>query len=149
MSGLSVMQGSVPLPANGHASTSTTGPIANGIYQPPPLRAEHLPPFQRTDINGLKQELHDVLGDRGLPYWKALNGYLLGQLGRDELVAMVHRWLKGPQGTSTLTCLVVKSRADHQWNCTTDYCRLCCTMPLRRPSRLNHPPCLICENVVD
>jgi len=141
------MQGSVPLPANGHASTSTTGPITNGTYQPPPIRAEHLPPFQRTDINGLKQELHDVLGDRGLPYWKALNGYLLGQLGRDELVAMVHRWLKGPHGASILVWSNLELTI--QWNCTTDYCRLCCTMPLRRPSRHNHPPCLICVNVVD
>jgi transcriptional coactivator HFI1/ADA1 len=95
------MQASVPPPANGHASTSTNPSVANGNHQTPTIRAEHLPPFQRTDINALKQELHDVLGDRGLPYWRALNGYLLGQIARDELVSMVTRWLKGPQGMST------------------------------------------------
>jgi len=94
------MQASVPPPANGHASTSTNASVANGTYQAPTIRAEHLPPFQRTDINALKQELHDVLGDRGLPYWRALNGYLLGQIARDEIVSIVNRWLKGPQGLS-------------------------------------------------
>lgn len=52
-------------------------------------------PFQRIDTHQIKQQLYDALGEAGLPYWKALNGYLLGQVGRDELVALVRGWLKG------------------------------------------------------
>ncbi|ORY31420.1 transcriptional regulator of RNA polII, SAGA, subunit-domain-containing protein [Naematelia encephala] len=52
-------------------------------------------PFERMDVHLIKQELHDVLGRDGLPYWKALNGYLLGQVSRDELNYMVQTWLKG------------------------------------------------------
>lgn len=49
----------------------------------------------RVDIHAIKQELHDVLGEAGLPYWKSLNAYLVGQLGRAELEDMVRGWLKG------------------------------------------------------
>ena len=63
-------------------------------YHPFP-RPQPLPAFRRVDIHAVKQELHDVLGEDGLPYWKALNGYLLGQVGRDELEIMVKGWLKG------------------------------------------------------
>ncbi|OXG33463.1 transcriptional coactivator HFI1/ADA1 [Cryptococcus neoformans Bt120] len=49
----------------------------------------------RIDIHAIKQELHDVLGEAGLPYWKSLNAYLVGQLGRGELEEMVRGWLKG------------------------------------------------------
>jgi transcriptional coactivator HFI1/ADA1 len=90
------MQASAPPPANAHASSST-GHLG-APYHPTLQRVEPLPSFQRVDINAIKQELHDVLGDRGLPYWKALNGYLLGQIGRDEMISMVTRWLKGSQG---------------------------------------------------
>lgn len=51
--------------------------------------------IQRVDIHAIKQELHDALGEDGLPYWKALNGYLLGQLRREELGVMVTGWFKG------------------------------------------------------
>lgn len=46
-----------------------------------------------------------MLGDNGLPYWKALNGFLLAQLRRDELTSMVGKWLKGPHRKSRF-CLV-------------------------------------------
>ncbi|WVR06236.1 hypothetical protein IAU60_003266 [Kwoniella sp. DSM 27419] len=52
-------------------------------------------PFERMDTHAIKQELHDALGEDGLPYWKALNGYLLGQIGRGELEVMVKSWFKG------------------------------------------------------
>jgi hypothetical protein len=129
------MQASVPPPANGHASTSSNLSAVNGTYQTPTIRAEHLPPFQRTDINALKQELHDVLGDRGLPYWRALNGYLLGQIGRDELVSMVNRWLKGPQGMSHYGKGV---QADGQSNCIIDYYKLYYIMPQHLLFLLSH-----------
>ncbi|KAL1407653.1 hypothetical protein Q8F55_007086 [Vanrija albida] len=67
-----------PAPTPANAPTSTT-----------------LPPFHRIDTHQIKQQLHDALGEAGLPYWKALNGYLLGQVGRDELTALVRGWLKG------------------------------------------------------
>ncbi|KIR54360.1 transcriptional coactivator HFI1/ADA1 [Cryptococcus gattii Ru294] len=50
--------------------------------------------LMRIDIHAIKQELHDVLGEAGLPYWKSLNAYLVGQLGRGELEEMVRGWLK-------------------------------------------------------
>ncbi|WVF69321.1 hypothetical protein IAT40_004097 [Kwoniella sp. CBS 6097] len=63
---------------------------------PPPAPARPRPiPFERMDTHAIKQELHDVLGEDGLPYWKALNGYLLGQIARDELESMVRSWFKG------------------------------------------------------
>ncbi|WVW84512.1 hypothetical protein I302_106546 [Kwoniella bestiolae CBS 10118] len=52
-------------------------------------------PFERIDTHSIKQQLHDVLGEDGLPYWKALNGYLLGQLAKSELEGMVRGWFKG------------------------------------------------------
>ncbi|KAK8858465.1 hypothetical protein IAR55_002692 [Kwoniella newhampshirensis] len=57
--------------------------------RPPPL------PFSRSDTHSIKQELHDALGENGLPYWKAMNGYLLAQIGKGELEGMVKGWLKG------------------------------------------------------
>ncbi|WVQ96821.1 hypothetical protein IAU59_003928 [Kwoniella sp. CBS 9459] len=63
---------------------------------PPPAPARPRPiPFERMDTHAIKQELHDALGEDGLPYWKALNGYLLGQIARDELESMVRSWFKG------------------------------------------------------
>jgi hypothetical protein len=53
----------------------------------------------RVDLGAIKQDLHDALGENGLPYWKALNGYLLGQIGKSEMESMVKGWLKG-KGTS-------------------------------------------------
>lgn len=64
------------------------------------MQPAELPPYERVDIEAIKQELHVLLGDNGLPYWKALNGFLLGQLRRDELVSMVRKWLKGPHRMS-------------------------------------------------
>jgi transcriptional coactivator HFI1/ADA1 len=49
----------------------------------------------RVDLGTIKKELHDALGENGLPYWKALNGYLLGQIGKSEMESMVKGWLKG------------------------------------------------------
>ncbi|WVO15895.1 hypothetical protein L204_103560 [Cryptococcus depauperatus] len=49
------------------------------------------------DIHVIKQELHDALGEEGLPYWKAMNAYLVGQLGRGELESMVRGCLKSGQ----------------------------------------------------
>lgn len=73
-------------------------PLAASVPLPstPASPAPNLPiPFQRIDTHQIKQQLYDALGEAGLPYWKALNGYLLGQVGRDELVALVRGWLKG------------------------------------------------------
>ena len=76
-------------------STSTnTQSTLPASYHPNP-RPRPLPPFHRVDVNAIKQDLHDALGEDGLPYWKALNGYLLGQVGKDELSFMVKGWLKG------------------------------------------------------
>ncbi|RXK41652.1 hypothetical protein M231_01152 [Tremella mesenterica] len=85
------------LKKNGEPSTSSQ-----------PLRtipSESLPPsildpiqtdyFETLDPALIKQELHDVLGVNGLPYWKAMNGYLLGQLGRAEVLDMIRDFLKG------------------------------------------------------
>lgn len=55
-------------------------------------------PMSRVDVGSIKQELHDELGENGLPYWKALNGYLMAQIGRSEMEGMVRGWLKGPKG---------------------------------------------------
>jgi transcriptional coactivator HFI1/ADA1 len=49
----------------------------------------------RADIHTIKQELHDELGENGLAYWKALHGYLMGQVGRNEMESLVRTWLKG------------------------------------------------------
>lgn len=67
----------------------------------------------RVDIHAIKQELHDVLGEAGLPYWKSLNAYLVGQLGRAELEDMVRGWLKGDHCASPISYnLLVIFRAD-------------------------------------
>ncbi|TXT13060.1 hypothetical protein VHUM_01461 [Vanrija humicola] len=80
-------------PASYHPGPRPTpAPSANG---PGTAAAPSLPPFHRIDTHQIKQQLHDALGEAGLPYWKALNGYLLGQVGRDELTALVRGWLKG------------------------------------------------------
>ncbi|KAK4685433.1 transcriptional coactivator HFI1/ADA1, partial [Tremellales sp. Uapishka_1] len=63
-------------------------------YHPNP-RPKAAAAFQRIDTNEIKQQLHDALGADGLPYWKAMNGYLLGQVGREELENLVKGWLKG------------------------------------------------------
>lgn len=67
----------------------------------------------RIDIHAIKQELHDVLGEAGLPYWKSLNAYLVGQLGRGELEEMVRGWLKGDHCASPISySLLVIFRTD-------------------------------------
>ena len=93
----SVPLNSISAPGPDRVSTSSnTQSTLPASYHPLP-RPQPLPAFRRLDIHAVKQELHDVLGDDGLPYWKALNGYLLGQVGRDELGMMVKGWLKGKQ----------------------------------------------------
>jgi transcriptional coactivator HFI1/ADA1 len=96
---------SVP-PPHPHASTSTLPSTlpqsqSNGHHVNEDSKPAELPPYERVDIEAIKQELHDLLGENGLPYWKALNGFILGQLRRDELVSMVKKWLKGPHRKST------------------------------------------------
>ncbi|OCF31319.1 hypothetical protein I316_07105 [Kwoniella heveanensis BCC8398] len=77
-------------------SQSHLRPQASNVPPPPPAPARPRPiPFERMDTHAIKQELHDELGEDGLPYWKALNGYLLGQIGRNELESMVRSWFKG------------------------------------------------------
>lgn len=92
-----------------HSSTITTQPSAIGSLgvaaagasapaprpNPPALIPPPIPPFHRADTLHIKQKLHDALGEAGLPYWKTLNAYLLGQVGRDELANLVRGWLKG------------------------------------------------------
>lgn len=58
-------------------------------------RPQPLPPLVRVDTQAIKQELHDALGENGLAYWKAVNGYLVAQLSKRELEGMVRGWLKG------------------------------------------------------
>ena len=73
----------------------------NGSHGQPPVSIQspsHPRPPTRVDIGRVKQELHDALGEDGLPYWKALNGYLLGQIGRGEMEGLVKEWLKGDKG---------------------------------------------------
>jgi hypothetical protein len=86
--------------AHGHSHSHSYGPLPSLLSQNQgqPHRPRHLPQFQRADIHAIKQELHDVLGENGLPYWKALNGYLLGQIGREEMMSLVGGWLKGKNG---------------------------------------------------
>ncbi|WWC88810.1 uncharacterized protein L201_003723 [Kwoniella dendrophila CBS 6074] len=77
-----------------HPSSNQALPPQN--YNPDSIPKLPRPlPFERIDTHSIKQQLHDVLGEDGLPYWKALNGYLLGQLGRGELESMVRSWFKG------------------------------------------------------
>ncbi|WWD18358.1 hypothetical protein CI109_102808 [Kwoniella shandongensis] len=86
------MSTSVPSPQQASTSlhpNSLTPAMYHPQPRPPPL------PFNRADTHSIKQELHDALGENGLPYWKAMNGYLLGQIGKGELEGMVRGWLKG------------------------------------------------------
>jgi transcriptional coactivator HFI1/ADA1 len=55
-------------------------------------------PHRRIDVNEIKQQLHDALGEDGLPYWKAVGAYLIGQIAKEELANMVRGWLKGKDG---------------------------------------------------
>jgi transcriptional coactivator HFI1/ADA1 len=86
---------------NGHASSSHIPPSRLPI------------PFQRADTQAIKQELHDALGENGLAYWKALKGYLLGQLSRGELESMVRRWLKTGKGMSYLSVLLTNANSEY------------------------------------
>ncbi|WWC62418.1 uncharacterized protein I303_105014 [Kwoniella dejecticola CBS 10117] len=79
----------IPLPSSSLANEYTNGQTTSPRSALKPL------PFERIDTHSIKQQLHDVLGEDGLPYWKALNGYLQGQLGRGELEGMVKSWFKG------------------------------------------------------
>lgn len=137
-------------PPSQHASSSTPplqlnhlSPKPNGETSTPPVE---LPPYERIDLDVVKQELHDALGENGLPYWKALNGFLLGQLRRDELVGMVRRWLKGTHRKLLLRDQCWSSFLTLQFNCTTDCCWVCCTT-LPSPQYLpNRPACRISIN---
>lgn len=89
--------------SNAQASTSTNpNTVTPASYHPNP-RPKPVPPLVRVDVLGIKQELHDALGENGLAYWKALNGYLIGQVGRAELEGLVREWLKGDQSQSSHT----------------------------------------------
>lgn len=65
-----------------------------GVAPPASVAPPAVPPFERIDLHDIKQQLHDALGEQGLPYWKSLKAYLLGQVGRSELQALVRGWLK-------------------------------------------------------
>ncbi|ORX40222.1 transcriptional regulator of RNA polII, SAGA, subunit-domain-containing protein [Kockovaella imperatae] len=73
----------------------THQPEAGPSRPPPPPLPPMVEKLFATDIQLIKQELHDALGEAGLAYWKTLNGYLLGQIGKSELEVMVRGWLKG------------------------------------------------------
>ena len=108
---------SVPLP-NGHISApsvpvhrlngSANASISSSHPTHPTLSIQHANGMgsyrspTRVDLGTIKQELHDALGENGLPYWKALNGYLLGQIGKSEMESMVKGWLKGKSKSSGL-----------------------------------------------
>jgi transcriptional coactivator HFI1/ADA1 len=81
---------------NGPSTTASTSAhphqAISASYHPLP-RPKPLPPLEPVDTQAVKQELHDALGENGLPYWKAMNGYLLGQVGKGELEGMVRSWL--------------------------------------------------------
>jgi hypothetical protein len=123
-----------PNGVNGHSPNSGLSLHPSSLSRPP----------VRADIGRIKQELHDVLGEDGLPYWKALNAYLLGQISRGEMESLVRGWLKGSKGTLQPDSAPLKggspnSNAQVQSNCTTSCYCLCCTThpyrltPLRRP----------------
>ncbi|KAL7423188.1 hypothetical protein Q5752_002488 [Cryptotrichosporon argae] len=79
---------------NGHAPPPGLFPPAQPAPAPAaPTGPRRIEP-ERADVEAAKRALHDALGEAGLPYWKALNGYLVGQVGRAELVGLVHGWLK-------------------------------------------------------
>jgi hypothetical protein len=79
----------------------------NDIEHP---RASPVSSWHGRDIDNIKQELHDALGEHGLPYWKALSGYLMGQVGRSELEFMAKGWLKGRK--RRLLCVPLRNRSD-------------------------------------
>lgn len=81
-------------------TTALAGPSRPYRSPTPPSVTSYGPPsyYKHSDIDGVKQELHDALGENGLPYWRALRGYLLGQIGRGELEAMIRAWLDGRKG---------------------------------------------------
>ncbi|KAL7410953.1 transcriptional regulator of RNA polII, SAGA, subunit-domain-containing protein [Mrakia frigida] len=54
-------------------------------------------PYVRIDTLKIKQQLHDVLGENGLPYWQALVSFLTGKIGREELDGLVDGWLGGTE----------------------------------------------------
>lgn len=81
--------------ASQHASSSSN-PLGSSEIRSSPAP---LPPNHRRDINAIKQELQDVLGDQGLPYWTALGDYLEYRLRHDEFLGMVKKWL-GRDGAS-------------------------------------------------
>jgi transcriptional coactivator HFI1/ADA1 len=104
---------SVPFP-NGHIPAPTVsvhrlngsvnGSILSNHPSHPTMSIQHIQHANgmgsyrsptRVDLSTIKQDLHDALGENGLPYWKALNGYLLGQIGKSEMESMVKGWLKG------------------------------------------------------
>lgn len=80
-----------------HASTSSQPHMTTPASYHPLPRPLPLPPLVRVDTQAIKQELHDALGENGLAYWKAVNGYLVGGLSRGELESMIRGWLKGEQ----------------------------------------------------
>ena len=84
---------------NGHVEASTSSnpsSILPASYHPHPRpKPIQTDLFDRLDPFSVKQELHDALGENGLPYWKAMNAYLLGQMGRAEMAEVVKEFLKG------------------------------------------------------
>ena len=91
------------LPANFPQSNLQSSQPDAGPSRPTPKPANPMvEKLFRTDIQAIKQELHDALGEAGLAYWKTLNGYILGQVSRGELEVMVRGWLKGSKGGSLL-----------------------------------------------
>lgn len=93
-------------------------------------------------MHALKQDLHDALGEHGLAYWKALNGYLLGQVGRGEVVDLVRTWLKGKKGKSTRADGSQEGDYGHNadmWQfCSTIGCSSPCSRTRRYRHHLSH-----------
>lgn len=109
-------------PASYHPGPRPTPAPSSSANAPTSTTTTTLPPFHRIDTHQIKQQLHDALGEAGLPYWKALNGYLLGQVGRDELTALVRGWLKGKNrecGVAQRPRCSASSRQQHQALTTT------------------------------
>lgn len=126
-----------------HSSTPLpgTGGLVAGPSQranPPALIPPSIPPFHRADTLHIKQKLHDALGEAGLPYWKALNAYLLGQVGRDELATLVRGWFKGEHRKwhFYLRLNITKIQLTQKSNYTTSCSRACCTMRRVRRCRI-------------
>lgn len=112
------MSSHVPTPGSAtphHASTSANpAAVTPASYHPAPRPVPNTFPFHRIDTHQIKQQLHDALGEAGLPYWKALNAYLLGQLGRHELEALVRGWLKGKNSELVVVVEGVAQASSHQ-----------------------------------